>query len=159
VRLLVDEHYADEIAVELRAAVATSGRDHGGLLLTSDISMPRHKGTIGVYVRTLRAIMEANRCAKYQLLSRAAFDCSKAVPVLHALRRCRVRGQTVALWAFARDLNGLATARLASPFHSRRRTTDWFSSAVEVLRPGLSGATAYLDFQGPCRPLGSRDRP
>jgi hypothetical protein len=39
---------------------ATSGRNHCGVLLTSDSSMPRHKGTIGVYVRTLRAIMEAN---------------------------------------------------------------------------------------------------
>jgi hypothetical protein len=39
---------------------ATSGRDHCGLLLTWDNSVPRHKGTIGVYVRTLRAIMEAN---------------------------------------------------------------------------------------------------
>jgi predicted nuclease of predicted toxin-antitoxin system len=39
---------------------AASGRDHCGLRLTSDDSMPRHKGTIGLYVRTLRAIMEAN---------------------------------------------------------------------------------------------------
>ena len=104
-KLLIDEHYADEIAAELRAAGhdavtvserqikstddepllelawsenralltnnardfmpivgrwATSGRDHCGLLLTSDSSMPRHKGTIGAYVRTLQAIMEAN---------------------------------------------------------------------------------------------------
>ena len=104
-KLLIDEHYADEIAAQLRAvghdAVtvserqmksiddepllelacfesrallmnnardfmgivvrwATSGRDHCGLLLTSDSSMPRHKGTIGLYVRTLGAIMDAN---------------------------------------------------------------------------------------------------
>jgi predicted nuclease of predicted toxin-antitoxin system len=105
VKLLIDEHYANEIAVELRAAGqdavtvserqlkgidderllefaltesralltnnardfvpivmrwATSGRDHCGLLLTSDSSMPRHKGTVGLFIRTLRAIMEAN---------------------------------------------------------------------------------------------------
>lgn len=104
-RLLIDEHYANEIAAELRSAGhdavtvselqiksiddesllelassenralltnnardfmpivgcwATSGRDHCGLLLTSDRSMPRHKGTISVYVRTLRMIMEGN---------------------------------------------------------------------------------------------------
>jgi len=39
---------------------ATSGRDHCCLLLTSDESMPPHKGTVGLYVRTLRAMMEAN---------------------------------------------------------------------------------------------------
>jgi len=105
VKLLLDEHYANEIATELRMAGydavtvselrirgiddetllelassddrtlltnnardympivgrwATSGRDHCGLLLTSDASMPRHKGTIGLYVRILRAIMDAN---------------------------------------------------------------------------------------------------
>jgi hypothetical protein len=105
VKLLIDEHYADEVASKLREAGhdavtvserqiksiddepllelawsesralltnnardfmpivgrwAISGRDHCGLLLTSDSSMPRHKGTIGVYVRTLTAIMEAN---------------------------------------------------------------------------------------------------
>jgi predicted nuclease of predicted toxin-antitoxin system len=104
-KLLLDEHYANQIATDLRAAGhdvvtvselqmkgigdesllelasseqralltnnardfipivgrwATSGRDHCGLLLTSDDRMPRHKGTSGLYVRTLRAIMEAN---------------------------------------------------------------------------------------------------
>ena len=104
-KLLLDEHYANKIASELRAAGhdtvtvselqvkgiddesllelassedlalltnnardflpivgrwATSGRDYCGLLLTSDDSMPRHRGTIGLYVRTLQAIMEAN---------------------------------------------------------------------------------------------------
>lgn len=104
-KVLLDEHYANQIAAELRSAGhdavtvselqikgiddesllelasshgrtlltnnardfmpivgrwATSGRDHSGLLLTSDASMPRHKGTIGLYVKTLRAIMEAN---------------------------------------------------------------------------------------------------
>ncbi len=104
-KLLIDEHYADEIASKLRAtghdAVTVSerqiksiddesllelawsegralltnnardfipivgrwaiaGGEHCGLLLTSDSSMPRHKGTIGIYVRCLRAVMEAN---------------------------------------------------------------------------------------------------
>lgn len=104
-KLLLDEHYADEIAAELRAAGhdaltvseremkgiddeallefawsenralltnnardfmpiigrwATSGQNHRGLLLTSDNSLPRHKGTVGVYVRILSTIMEAN---------------------------------------------------------------------------------------------------
>jgi len=105
VKLLLDEHYANEIAAALRAdghdvvtvserglkgiddepllalassegrslltnnardfiAIvsrwATSGRDHCGLLLTSDSSMPRGKGTVGLYVRTLEALMDAN---------------------------------------------------------------------------------------------------
>jgi Domain of unknown function (DUF5615) len=105
VKLLLDEHYANEIAIQLRAAGhdavtvsdlrikgiddesppelassedrvlltnnardvipitgrwAVSGRDHCGLLLTSGGSMPRHKGTVGLYVRALRAVMEAN---------------------------------------------------------------------------------------------------
>jgi predicted nuclease of predicted toxin-antitoxin system len=104
-KLLLDEHYANQIAADLRAAGhdaltvselqikgiddesllelassetralltnnardfvpivgrwSTSGGDHCGLLLTSDDSMPRHKGTIGLYVRVLRAIMESN---------------------------------------------------------------------------------------------------
>jgi predicted nuclease of predicted toxin-antitoxin system len=105
VKLLLDEHYANEIAVELRAAGhdavtvseqglkgtddeallavaasdrrtlltnnardfvplisrwAASGDDHFGLLLTSDSSMPRGKGTIDLYVETLRELMDAN---------------------------------------------------------------------------------------------------
>ncbi len=104
-KLLLDEHYANAIAVQLRAgghdavtvserglsgtddepllvvaasedrAVLTnnardflplvarwaaSGDDHCGLLLTSDSSMPRGKNTIGLYVDTLRQIMDAN---------------------------------------------------------------------------------------------------
>lgn len=104
-KLLLDEHYAIEIAAQLRAIGqdgmtvselgmtgiedepllalassenralltnnardfmpivarwATSARDHCGVLLTSDSSMPRHKGTIGLYVKTLRAIMDSN---------------------------------------------------------------------------------------------------
>jgi len=105
VKLLLDEHYANEIAVHLRAtghdAVtvserglkgtddeallvlaateeralltnnardflvlvarrAASGEDHCGLLLTSDSSMPRGKGSIGRYVETIRQLMDSN---------------------------------------------------------------------------------------------------
>lgn len=105
VKLLLDEHYANEIATQLRAAGhdavtvselritgiddesllelassedralltnnardflpiagrwALSGKEHCGLLLTSDGSMPRHKGTIGLYVRALQTAMEVN---------------------------------------------------------------------------------------------------
>jgi predicted nuclease of predicted toxin-antitoxin system len=105
VKLLLDEHYANEIAAELRASGhdavtvserglkgtddeplltlansqdralltnnarhfvaivtrwAVSGEDHCGVLLTSDSSMPRGKGGIGLYVGTLRALMDAN---------------------------------------------------------------------------------------------------
>ena len=103
-RLLLDEHYANEIAEQLRAAGhevqtvserglnglddesllllcdresralmtnnardfvplvrvrAAAGHDHAGLLLTSDVSLPRHKGTIGRYVVVLAALMTA----------------------------------------------------------------------------------------------------
>jgi len=108
VRLLLGEHYANEIAAGLRAAGydavtvserqltgiddeplltlasseqralltnnarnfmpivsrwALSGEDHCGLLLTSDSSMPRGKGTIGFYIQTLRALMDAHPLA------------------------------------------------------------------------------------------------
>ena len=104
-KLLLDEHYANDIAAQLRAAGhdavtvgergldgtddepllafaasedravlannardfvplvarwAASGQDHCGLLLTSDGSMPRGKATIGLYVKTLRELMDAN---------------------------------------------------------------------------------------------------
>jgi predicted nuclease of predicted toxin-antitoxin system len=39
---------------------ATAGREHCGLLLTSDSSMPRSTGTIGLYVETLSRLMHAN---------------------------------------------------------------------------------------------------
>jgi predicted nuclease of predicted toxin-antitoxin system len=109
VKLLLDEHYPNEIASELRAAGhdvatvserhlnstgdeqllviastedramltnnardflpivsrwATSGRDHCGLLLTDDKSMPRTKGNIGSFIRTLAALMRANPQAR-----------------------------------------------------------------------------------------------
>jgi Domain of unknown function (DUF5615) len=105
VRLLADEHYATEIAIQLRAAAhdaaallelgmtgtadeallafaaaqgralltnnvrdfatiavgwARSGQDHHGLLFTSDESLPRGRGTIGLYVEVLSALMDAN---------------------------------------------------------------------------------------------------
>lgn len=107
-KLLLDEHYANEIAVQLRATGhetvtvserlngtddepllalassegralltnnardflpivarwATSGRDHCGLLLTSDSSMPRGKDSIGLYVATLSELMQANPGAR-----------------------------------------------------------------------------------------------
>lgn len=104
-KLLLDEHYANEIAARLRAAGyqavtvserrlngtddepllalassensalltnnardflpivsrwTSSGQDHCGLLLTSDSSMPRGKDNIGLYVRTLGELMQAN---------------------------------------------------------------------------------------------------
>jgi len=105
VKLLLDEHYANEIAVELRSAghdavtvselgiqgiadepllaLATSedrallsnnardflpivarwgvsGREHCGVLLTSDASMPRHKGSVGLHAATLRAVVDSS---------------------------------------------------------------------------------------------------
>lgn len=105
-RLLLDEHYADAIAQQLRAAGhdaesvserklkgiddepllelcnhesralltnnvrdfvplgrewAAAGRDHAGLILTSDARLPRHKGTVGRYVTLLLALMTENR--------------------------------------------------------------------------------------------------
>lgn len=104
-KLILDEHYANEVAAGLRAggfdvvAVAergllgiedeallalaaserralltnnvrhlipiasswvASGREHCGLVCTSDSSMPRNKHTTGVYIETLRAFMSAN---------------------------------------------------------------------------------------------------
>jgi predicted nuclease of predicted toxin-antitoxin system len=104
-KLLLDEHYAAEIAIRLRAeghdaitvsergvrAIddesllaladaeeralltnnarhflplvarwAASGREHCGLLLTSDASMPRGRNSIGLYLKTLRALMKAH---------------------------------------------------------------------------------------------------
>jgi hypothetical protein len=57
-RALLTNNAQDFIPIVRRSA--TSGRNHCGLLLTSDTSMPRHKRTAGFYVRTLRVIMEAN---------------------------------------------------------------------------------------------------
>lgn len=104
-KLLTDEHYATEIAIQLRAAGhdaaavlelgvtgtadetllalaaeqgralftnnvrdfatiavlwAKGGQEHCGLLFTSDESLPRGRGTIGLYVEVLGALCEAN---------------------------------------------------------------------------------------------------
>lgn len=104
-KLLLDEHYANDIALQLRAAGhdavtvserglkgtddeplfalaasddralltnnardllplvarwAASGEDHCGSVLTSDTSMPRGKDSIGLYVETLRRLMDVN---------------------------------------------------------------------------------------------------
>ena len=104
-KLLLDEHYADQIAEQLRSAGhdadsisarglkgldderlldlcdresralltnnvrdfvplarawASAGRDHAGLVFTSDAALPRYKGTIGRYVALLSALMTAN---------------------------------------------------------------------------------------------------
>ncbi len=37
-----------------------AGREHYGLLLTDDRSMPRNKKAIGLYVRVLAAVLDAN---------------------------------------------------------------------------------------------------
>ena len=105
-RLLLDEHYADAIAEQLRArghdaqtvserglkglpdepllglchgesrALLTNnardfvplarqwtaaGREHAGILLTADASLPRHRGNIGRYVEILLAVFEAGQ--------------------------------------------------------------------------------------------------
>jgi Domain of unknown function (DUF5615) len=105
VKLLTDEHYATEIAIQLRAAGhdaaavlelgmtgtadeallafasaqgralltnnvrdfatiavlwAKGGQEHGGLLFTSDESLPRGRATIGLYVEVLSALFEDN---------------------------------------------------------------------------------------------------
>ncbi len=39
---------------------ATGGQDHGGLIFTSDESLPRGRGTIGLYLKVLGALFEAN---------------------------------------------------------------------------------------------------
>lgn len=104
-KLLTDEHYATEIAIQLRAAGhdvaavlelgmtgaadeallafaaaqgralltnnvrdfatiaalwAKGGQDHHGLLFTSDESLPRGRGTIGLYVEALTALLDAH---------------------------------------------------------------------------------------------------
>lgn len=104
-KLLLDEHYANEIAAQLRAAGhdavtvserglkgtddeslltlaasesralltnnardfvplvgrwAAFGNDHYGVLLTSDVSMPRAKNSIGRYVEALSTLMAAH---------------------------------------------------------------------------------------------------
>jgi hypothetical protein len=47
--------------VPLAREWAAAGRDHAGLIFTSDASLPRHKGTVGRYVTLLAALMTENR--------------------------------------------------------------------------------------------------
>lgn len=44
--------------VPLARAWAASGREHSGLIFTSDASMPRARETIGVYVDALRCLLD-----------------------------------------------------------------------------------------------------
>jgi hypothetical protein len=105
VKLLTDEHYSTQIAIQLRAAGhdavavlelgitgaddeallilaaaqgralltnnvrdfaaisalwARGGQDHRGLLFTSDESLPRGRGTIGLYIEVLSGLFDAN---------------------------------------------------------------------------------------------------
>ena len=50
---------ADDYTTLFRQAAA-AGRDHGGIFLTSDRSMPRSKGGIGLFVRVLSELLEDN---------------------------------------------------------------------------------------------------
>ena len=50
-RAIVTANIADFMALVSRLAL--EGRDHHGLLLTSDAAMPRSRNTIGLYVRTI----------------------------------------------------------------------------------------------------------
>jgi hypothetical protein len=71
VRLRLDEHHADAIAQQLRAAghdaESVSERKLKGiddeplLILTWDASLPRHKGTVGRYLTLLAALMTENQ--------------------------------------------------------------------------------------------------
>jgi hypothetical protein len=47
--------------VPLTREWAAAGRDHAGLIFTSDASLPRHRGTIGRYVTLLAALMTENK--------------------------------------------------------------------------------------------------
>jgi hypothetical protein len=57
-RALVTNNVRD--FVPLARAWAASGRDHAGLLLTADASLPRHKGGVSRYVTVLSALMDAH---------------------------------------------------------------------------------------------------
>ena len=57
-RALVTNNVRD--FVPLAREWAAAGRDHAGLIFTSDASLPRHKGTIGRYVTLLAALMTEN---------------------------------------------------------------------------------------------------
>ena len=52
--------------VPLAREWAAAGRDHSGLIFTSDVSLPRHKGTVGLYVSLLSALITANPAQRAQ---------------------------------------------------------------------------------------------
>jgi Domain of unknown function (DUF5615) len=57
-RALLTNNASDFVPIVRLSAAA--GRDHAGLLLTSDASLPRTKGRIGRYVELLSALMGAS---------------------------------------------------------------------------------------------------
>lgn len=57
-RALATNNVADFTLIARRWAV--EGRRHGGLIFTSDASMPRERATISRYVRTLDELLGAN---------------------------------------------------------------------------------------------------
>lgn len=58
VRALLTNNVADFVA--LAAGWTATGREHAGLIFTSDASMPRDRRTIGRYVAELEALLTAN---------------------------------------------------------------------------------------------------
>jgi hypothetical protein len=57
-RALLTNNVGDFVVIARRWA--TQGRRHGGLIFTSDASMPRGRDTIGRYVDSLVALLSAN---------------------------------------------------------------------------------------------------
>ena len=57
-RALLTNNVADFAAIARRCA--PQGRQHHGLIFTSDASMPRSRGTIGHYVTSLDALLAAH---------------------------------------------------------------------------------------------------
>ena len=57
-RALLTANVADFMVLVSRLAL--EGRDHHGLLLTSDAAVPRSRNTIGLYVRTIDRYLVAH---------------------------------------------------------------------------------------------------
>jgi hypothetical protein len=57
-RALLTNNVADFAVIARRWAL--EGRHHAGLIFTSDLSLPRDRHTIGLYVTTLHALLRAN---------------------------------------------------------------------------------------------------
>lgn len=55
-RVILSENAVDFVVLAEQAALA--GQEHAGIMLTSPRRMPRRKGTIGLFVRTLDAFLE-----------------------------------------------------------------------------------------------------